>query len=254
MTAQPGSLSSKMPRRDGSEVVRRIEELQAGQRQNAAAQVLQKVNIPQGGITLRGGSVVVDDSSGNVIGSLGVDPTNATQRGFVTRRVDGSLMLASFPSGLGGFVYTALCAIGGIPVVQDDPVFGGLGRPFLSLGQWVDNAPLGQAAPTTTVTGTWVTQQVAMIYRNHARVFISAVVNSSSAGTTGNVQMLDFLGATVGSSIAVPANATTSVTLGPVAWPTWAYLDSGTVSLQAQRTAGTGTVSIRGIGIWGVSN
>jgi hypothetical protein len=210
--------------------------------------------VAGGSVTLAGGSLIVQDPDGNQICSIGVDPLNPTTSGLVTRRTSGRVMLASEAVGYLGLVYTAVSDSGGSLVFCDDPVRGGLGFPYLALGQWVDNTPLGTpAAPT--VSATFVTLQVAQVIRANPQVRVDAIVNSSSAGTTGDVQLLDPAGTPVGSPLSVPVNATSYITLGPTAWPAgWVTSDGGLCQLQARCTGGTGTIGIRGIGVWGVGS
>jgi len=262
VSAQPGNIGNLIPAGPDF-LVRKIHDLEARLNRLETANTINAATIDGGAglavvdggsVTLAGGSLVVLDPGGHEICAIGVDPLSPTTSGLVTRRTDGTVMFASEAVGYLGLVYTAIFDASGFFVIGDDPLYGGVGRPHLALGQWVDNTPLGTpAAPT--VSATFVTLQVAQVLRANPQVRVDAIVNSSSAGTTGDVQLLDPAGVPVGSPLAVPVNATSYVTLGPILWPSgWVPGDGGLCQLQARCTGGAGTIGVRGIGIYGMGS
>lgn len=122
----------------------------------------------------------------------------------------------------------------------------------VSMGPLVDAAVPG-TFPTPPTSSTWVTMQTGFVYRAQPRVRLDVLVSSPDVSTTGNVQLVDAAGNVIG-TIPVAANTSSYQTLGPVAWPagTWTPFDGMYLSLQAQRTAGTGTIGVRCTGLWGV--
>lgn len=121
-----------------------------------------------------------------------------------------------------------------------------------AMGPLVDASVPG-TFPASPTSATWVTMQTGFVYRAQPRVRLDVLVSSSAPATTGNVQLIDAAGNMIG-TIPVAANASSYQTLGPVAWPagTWTPFDGMYLSLQAQRTAGTGTIGVRCTGLWGV--
>jgi hypothetical protein len=194
----------------------------------------------------------VYDGAGHVLAIIGKQPDGTI--GFKTYRPNGAVLLDSVGSGYLGLNYTAIRDRDGHAIVYDDPVTAGVARPRISMGQWVDFTALGvPAAPTTSAT--FVTLQALFAYEQSARIRVDVMVSSNDASTTGEVRVVDPFATQVGPVLTVAANTTALMQLGPVGLPSWpSYDTAGYFSLQARRTAGTGTIGARGMGAWGVAS
>jgi hypothetical protein len=234
---------------------RRIIELERAVQTVRTARSAQATQIGSGGTTVAGGQVTVLDPAGNVLLAVGTRTDDPSVIGLETFRGDGRVMFRSMGAGFLGLSYTGIYDGGGNAVVQDHPAYGGLQRPFLSLGQMVDASAPGSfpASPTST---TWVTMQTAYCQRQNPACRWDAMVSSSDASTTGNVQLVDANGVVIGAPIPVPPGAVSYVSMGPVLWPdaTWSWGDAMYLSVQAQRTGGTGAIGVRTTGLWGMGN
>jgi hypothetical protein len=237
-----------------NDLLRRVENLET-------ARPLESASIGAGGVqVIDGGSIKVVAPNGTITATFGALPSSfnridgTPQQGILVRREDGTvaLMLADASPTTNPIKQSWQFQDRIANIVLADDTNGGVGiaRPYMSMGQWVDNVASGSSA-TPTTSATFVTQQVAHVYRSQPRLVAGAIVNSTSAGTTGEIQITDFVGAAIGSPVAVPANAVSYVFFGPVAWPSWSFLDNGLLNLQARRTAGTGSIGVRGISLWG---
>ncbi len=250
MTPLPGTLGNIVPRAgDPGAIMRILQDLQRQITEDRGARTLAASSITGGGITVAGGLITVLDGSGNVLCTIGTNTDGSI--GLRTFRPAGTPMFSSMGQGTGGLNYTQVNDKFGFTAFNDDPLLGGLQRPYLPMGPLVDASTPGTVqAPTTSAT--YVTMQTGYCVRSHPRVRWDAIVSSSSAGTTGNVQLIDASSNVIG-VVAVPANAVSFVTLGPVQWPagTWAPGDGQYLSVQAQRTAGTGTIGVRTTGLSG---
>lgn len=207
------------------------------------------VDVTDGSVNINGGILTVYDSAGNVVATIGTDSHGT---GFRSYRADGTPLMASMGAGGFGLNYTSITDRGSRNIIQDDVLHGGIARPYLELGRMVDAAPPGTVGGTTT-SSAYVAVQTGFCVRWNPQVRWDAMVSSSTAATTGNVQLVDASGNVIGAPIPVPPGAVSYVTLGPVLWPalSWTPGDAQYLTVQAQRTAGTGTIGVRTTGLWG---
>lgn len=135
-------------------------------------------------------------------------------------------------------------------VIADDTTSGvGLASPWIPAGAFVDYL----AAPTAvTASATYASIQISQYYKQHPKLVVALVVRSD-AGTTGNVRIVDELNNVIGTPIAVPAASFFIGQIGPVAMP-GGFGDSKNLFIQAQRTAGTGNIGVRGMSAYGIQS
>lgn len=238
-----------------SELVRRLKRIEQRLNQQVTARSLGYATFPSGGSMIISGILTVIDSAARTLATIGSD-VNGT--GLRTFRAGGAAMFESMGSGYAGLSYTVLRDVNGNAVIQDDPS-AGLAHPYHAMGPMVD-----YLAPTaTTTSGTYTTLQTGLCTRWNPCAYAVFLVSSSAAGTTGNVQLVDAANNVIGSPIPVPENGQQVVTLGAVGtstgsvpWPagTWTPGDTQMLSVQAQRTAGTGTIGVRTLGLLAVAS
>ncbi|MGI8665661.1 MAG: hypothetical protein ACR2N4_06500 [Jatrophihabitans sp.] len=229
------------------------------------ADPLQNATIHKGGIKIvDGGTITVIDADGHTVALIGALPTafnrtdGSRQPGFVLYREDGTT--AAFLGDLNATTppykqaLQLLDRTGNIIIADDTNGGVGLARPYVPMGSWVDNLAAGSSA-TPTTSAAYVIQQIAYAYVQHPKVRIDVIANSTAAGTGGAIGLFNQFGNQVGGDIAVPANAVSYLSLGPIAmYPGWAFGDNGYWTLRAKRTAGTGAIGVRGVGFWGVQS
>lgn len=248
-----------------TDLKRRFTELEGIVARLVNAPSLENATIGQGGVRIiNGGSfTVIDPATGHQVAYIGhstiPDGSGRTQMITQFRRDDNSpgIAIGDFGTSPGHAHQQAVAWYDRVPgnVVFADDTLGGVGiaRPYMSMGQWVDNLASGSFASPTT-SGTFVTQQVLDAYIQHPRFRAVVIANSTSTGTTGEVCVIDPYGHQVGPALTVPANAVSYLGLGPVAYTSWNFGDTGTFQLQCRRTAGTGSIGVRGISAWGVGS
>ena len=71
--------------------------------------------------------------------------------------------------------------------------------------------------------------------------------------TAGQVRMT-VGGVQVGATLTVPGNTFAQMTIPAAAWPSWAWEQRVTVQLEAKVTSGSGSIGLRGMGLWGVQS
>lgn len=242
-----GNIANIVARKSWSDLGKLLREMQAEIAALRTANTLAYSTLSAGGSVIVDGGVLTVLYNGTPLCKVGTDGTVVGLRTF---RPNGQQMLSSLGQGFQGFTYTAVYDGNGDVVLADNPVGAGLLRPRLSVGSWVDNTALGTPAQPTT-SSTFVTLQTLFGYQQNPYVRVDAIVSSSAADTTGEVIVTDPSGTQIGSTLTVAANTVAVVTLGPVALPSFSLGSAGYYSLQARRTAGTGTVGVRGLGMWG---
>lgn len=226
------------------DVQRQLADLRRQVKELQGARSLGSSSLGSGSLTVAGGDLVVLDGSGNIVAELSQALPDSLGSGLIVKRSDGTYQFIS-----GNF--TGISDRSNTVVVSDDTTGGmGIATPwFHEAGTFIDNL-----APTnTTTSASYVTLQTGFVVRAHPKFVFAALVYSSAAATTGNVQLID--GASnVCATVAVPANALTYLTTTAAAWPSWTFLDSQFMSVQAQRTGGAGTIGVRALGIVGVQS
>lgn len=254
-------IANNIPR--GSDwIVREIKALKEDIRSlKSGRKILNNAAIDQGGIQIiKGGSLKVVDTDGIEIARIGALPSPAfdkadgtPQPGLRLLREDGStaLFLGDLNPGVPPFQQSLqLIDRGGNVVFADDTNGGGVGlaRPYVPAGVFEDIT----APAATTNSAAFVGLQWADSFQQHPKVTASILVQTS-AGTAGQVR-LTVGGVQIGSALSVPAASFGQFTIPASAWPvgSYAFLQRVTVQIEGRVTAGTGTIGVRGLGLWGV--
>jgi hypothetical protein len=170
-------------------IMQRLQDLEREVQQMRAARRLEASTIGKGGITIKGGAIILQDALGREIGRMGARediphaPDGSTQPGFILRRNDGSLAFALDDPDPNDGSYRQLLkmqdAQGNI-IFSEDTISGwGLATPTLGIpmfpsfnsavwpsvsgaygGTWLNYAPMwnpilevGIQAETTATTG-----------------------------------------------------------------------------------------------------
>lgn len=155
--------------------------------------------------------------------------------------------LARLERGQGADVYD----LAGNLLLGDDAVSGqGLTRPYIPLPM----LPASTAMDVTTTSAVFVDLWVGVIYKQHPLVLAYPLVRASDATTSGELQLYDATGAAVlVNPVVVGLGFSGYKLLGPVALP-GGHLAARTISLQARRTAGAGTIGGRLACCYGLGN
>lgn len=239
---------------------REIQELRQQVRELAAARTLENATIGQGGlqITNGGGVTVVDPTSGRMVfyvGSYGfLDGSGRTQMVMLSFRDDGTPALQMLDGGVvNGHTHQQALQwfdrASNIVFADDTNGGQGIAVPYIPFGPFASNN-----VPTdTTTSATYTTLQTAIGYWMNPKVFIQLIVRSSDSATTGNVRVIDQAGNVIGAPVAVAGNDFKYVNIGPVAMP-GSFKLSVSLNIQAQVTAGTGTIGVRGVGAIGLQS
>lgn len=136
--------------------------------------------------------------------------------------------------------------------VFSDDVFAGAGlaRPYVPLTVGGLDAP-----PATTTSGTMVDLAAGSCIVQHAGLYLHLLVRASDGTTAGEAQ-LTVGGVQVGSTLTIPAGASTEAVIGPAAVGTagGTYGSIQRVAVQARRTAGAGTIGVRVLSLLGVDS
>lgn len=161
--------------------------------------------------------------------------------GVAIRRADGSLAMWAWSDDTGANGYWSVMDRSGNIIMSDDAVSGqGLATPWLPVPF---EAPTTVVPDRTTVSGSYETLQQAVYAHQHPKLWVRLLVRSSAGDTTGQVR-LTADGVLVGSEIDVAASDFKVVDIGPseVAGAHMGFVD---LTVQARRTAGTGTIGVR---------
>ena len=270
MTAQqPGSIGNAVPD-DAGGIMRRIQALEAQVRQLSAQNLAGALQIDPntGDLTfsgpgtlniVAGGSInVKDPDTGNTIFYSGTatipDGSGRTQMISQFRRDDNTagLAIGDFGTAPGHAHLQAMVWYdrNGNPVFADDTVGGkGIAAPYIPFGPFMSNT-----VPTdTTTSSTYTTLQTALGDWMNPKISIQILVLASDSTTKGNVRVIDQSGNVIGAPIAIAAGSYSYYTIGPVAMP-GNFKDALSLNIQAQRTAGSGTIGVRGISALGRAN
>jgi hypothetical protein len=210
--------------------------------------------INAGTVTISGdGGLILRDAQGRLVYSVTtVDNGEGPQESMALWRAeDGSAILYSYNYGtrttLQWYDDSANVVVG-----DDDGGFG-LRRPWIGAGGFYDFT--GAVVPqSTTTSSSYETVQMAPWYRQHPQVTVFFLARSSASGTTGNVRLVDDSGRVIGSPVAVPSGfyGVLSITGTPDA--SIGFTEFMNLNLQAERTAGTGTIGVQGCGVFGTAS
>lgn len=258
MSLQPGNLASLVP--DGDDwIARKFRELQQQIDELRGARRLEAASIGAGGLHVKGGTLsieddgsltVIDPSTGRTVTALGTgtvpDGSGRRQMFAIFSRDDGTVALALADLGItpGHPHQQALQwwdRVGNVVLADDTTSGQGIARPWLSLGQWDD----GSYPTQTTTSATFATLAQLGGYRQQPRLNVQCLARASDATTAGEVRLL-FGASTVLDTKPIPAGAFQYINFATVSLPAGNFGDPITLSIQARRTAGTGTIGVRG--------
>ncbi len=203
-----------------------------------------------------GGALIVKDRDGETLIRIGRSddpalnaPDGNPQMLFQLYRSTGEVafeVIDPLPAVDGFQQFVAIRDRAGNAIVADDTTSGqGLSRPFVP----VPFADYDVPAVTTT-SGTFTTLQRASIYKQHPRLIVHVLVQTSS-GTSGEVRLWNATaGEQIGATEVIATNVYVQTFIGPgaVNGDHEAPLD---IDVQARRTAGAGTIGTRVLTAWG---
>lgn len=236
---------------DDGWIMRRFANIERTIQEHAAARRLENSSISAGEIGIKGGALRVYDDDGSVLAVLG-DLSNG-YRGTIINRAGGDPAFEIYgtgPGAMSGFV--GLYDRSGNYVVTDDAFSArGLARPYIPIPMQDLSAP---TATTTSSTFVDICGGVSAI--QHPVMYAYLLVRSDDASTTGEVRLtLDSV--QVGPTLTVTAGQFAAVPLGDpfaVTVNESVYGAIHTLSLQARRTAGTGTVGAKVLSLLGLES
>jgi hypothetical protein len=211
-----------------------------------------------GGITVYdGGAFTLASTTGQVVLLAATtnipDGSGRTQQSFTVGRDDGTTAFyvtdaGTTPGHPHQQNWALLDRTQNIVVAEDTVSGAGLARPWLSLGQWDD-----QSAPTSTTTSsTYVTLATMGAYRQHPRIAAQCLARTSDSTTAGSLQLL--ANGTAIATATVAAGTFAYVNFPIATLPAGTFGDALTLQIQGRRTAGTGTIGVRGSGAFGVQS
>ncbi len=210
------------------------------------------------GLTIKdGGRFTIVDPGGTVIAEFGALPQfpprapGQPQVGWILRRDNGEwagYCLTNVDGGVQSWNWTDR---GGNVVLADDAFSGvGLARPYIPIPVWPNS--LDATAAQTTTSATYVDLWRGVFHRQHPKLRVSITHDASVSGTTGNVRVLvdgTAIGGTLTSGF-TPLAATNDADITA----SGSHETEHTLTVQARRTAGTGTVRVLVHGLWGVQS
>jgi hypothetical protein len=231
---------------------RRLKKIEQAIASLQTARRLVAATIGEGGLTVDGGFFRVVDATGAelfYIGPMGPDFTDGTpQRGWTVRRADSTPALAMYDADPGdGSPGTYRQALNwydrsGNVVLADDTDGGvGLARPYIP---WMITSDRDVVTVTNaTALNTWVETHVLAGPRQHPKMAVGLSATAPS-GTNGELRLV------YGSTVVAGPTAFTGAGGGAApsylfTLPPGTHMDLTYVSVQARRTAGTGTISVR---------
>lgn len=228
-----------------TDTTRRIRDLERQVQELASAKTLQNATISQGGLEITdGGSLqVIDPTTGTVVGYIG---SFSGGFGVVLTRPNGNVALQVF----GGFL--GIRDNAGSIVVSDDATAGyGLATPYIPFCTFQD---IGFGTSNTTTSAAFIAMQWGDGYQQHPNVTASLLVQAD-AGTAGEVRMT-VGGTQIGASVSIPAGSYGQFTIPATPWPAGTFVQNQRVlaQLEARVTSGSGGISVRGLGAWGVQS
>lgn len=225
-----GSIGNIAPPTLGS-LQREIADLKRQIQEVRTARTLAASSVPSGNVVIDGGTLTVVDASGHLVGLLGKFGDGVIGTGFW--RSDGTAALQVTPT------FAAMYDKAGNPVVSDDFVHGsGLATPWVTGGVILADTNTANWPQTTSGTFTEIALGYYRVENPRLQWTIEHVADPSTAGE------LELL------VNGVQVGTTQTVTSGFAFWDTYntalpagvAINDLVSVSLQARRTSGAGTV------------
>ncbi|MFI2663744.1 hypothetical protein [Micromonospora carbonacea] len=231
------------------DIMRRLRDLERAVRELAASRRLEAASIGRGGIVIKdGGSLRIVNTDGVSIAWMGAFSDD--ESGFILRRAGGQLAFGVYGTGTDtGFA--AMYDLAGQYIVTDDVASGrGLARPYIPVQVGEVSAPT-----VTTTSSSFVDVAAGMMSIQHPVLYAYLLVRASDGTTAGEVRLvLD--GNPVGSVLSVAAGAYAYASYGPAALPDNSYQYGALrgLTVQARRTAGSGTIGVRVLTVLGLES
>lgn len=215
----------------------RLNALEAEARERAAGRRAEATSIGAGGLRVKqGGEIVMEDDTGKVIIRLGkvffVDGNSKPGLAAFRTDADGGAVAMSLYDG----ILAAWDRQGNIVLSTDEVSGQGLARPWLPVTWAGSDFTLW---PGTT-GATFAAIAETAVPRQQPRLFARIRHTTDVSGTTGQLRLM-CNGVQLGSTIAVGFSIG-ATDIGPVDLPPGNFGDILGLSLDARRTAGTGTV------------
>lgn len=222
--------------REVADLKRQITELRAARRLSASA-----IDASDGSLRVVDGGVEI----------LRVGDLGAPFRGVEIRRRTGDQAMSAWSTAPGdpGFVAPLWDLSGNYVITDDVGSRRGLGRPYLcfSMGD-----ALSQPTATTNLSTFTILASGVSALENPG-LYAMAVWRSSAADTTGQIQ-LAVDGTLIGSPTNIAGNDFIIGFLGPTAHGVTDYAGIHRIDLMAKRTAGTGNIGARVLGVMGLES
>lgn len=203
---------------DMASLIRRIEALERDLQQARAARRLEAATIGRGGITVKGGAIVLQDSSGHEIARMGIREDllpgpDGPQPGFILRRSDGSVAFTlDDPNGGSPLQQMLKMHDAQGHVIFEENYVDGWGlmkptlpvniQPFGDFSQW----PWNNSASFVPV---WTCQ--VPVWNPVLEIGGAAIMATGAAGSTGQLR-LTLNGAQQGSTFSTNTSAQTNFT------------------------------------------
>lgn len=171
--------------------------------------------------------------------------------GFLIQRPGGQKAFWTYGEDAGASGFWGLYDLNGDYIITDDAYSGrGIARPYIPLQ--VGDYSSAPAATTTNASFEDVLLGVCPIQQPVLYAYL--LVRSSDGSTTGEVRLaLD--GTAIGPTITVNAGDFIAKNVGPFAVPDpGTYANLRTLTVQARRTAGTGTIGVRALTLIGLES
>lgn len=243
-----GKFNDRLPV-DADSLIRRLEQLERDVREMRAARRLEAATIGQGGVTIKGGRLVVLDHDGNELASLGridylpTGPDGEPQAGLSLFRNDGSLAMQladPLPQTDGYKQILRLFDAGERDILAEDATSGwGLAAPTMSHTLY----PARYTNWPSSTSATFEELFVGNITGWNPYVHVVISHTSSLSGTTGEVRLK------INGTSITPVAAVTFVIQTQI-WTIQAPprvadpADWLTITVEARRTAGTGGIHV----------
>lgn len=241
-------------------MAREIRALKAALSELRAARRLENASVGAGGLAIeQGGALTMrtpDGIQAVYVGALGpelVHMDGSTQQAIWLRREDGTLAVAVYadPATTGSDRQgVAILDYNGRIVMADDVIHGGLARPWVSASGWYDVTGVETPVSVTT-SSTFAAVVEQEIYQQHPHIRVVVRVRTSNGTTAGEVRLTcdsDQIGSTV--TIAAGTYGQYEIEgdslIPPGGW--------GRLLVEARRTAGSGTIGVRGLTTWGTQS
>ncbi|WP_457028115.1 hypothetical protein [Kitasatospora sp. P5_F3] len=209
--------------------------------------------IKGGTVTIsEGGQLIVKAPGGQTVFYVGrVSPDHpdfSPQQGLIASREDGTPALTIWSATGTGVQPIVLWDHLGQSIFAEDLVAGGLAGPNFGSDAWYG---VTEVPAWTTTSGSFVTCMSLPWKKWHPRVQGAFLARCSDGSTSGEIRLLDGSGAVIGTAVLGLGAYTVGSVTGSI---TGAHQGDQTLVWQARRTAGAGTVGVRGLSTWGIAS